>query len=362
MFGKLMNNFYYGKSGKGDFNKEDLPENRFQLFWEMLRIRLAGLCRLNLLSVLAFVPLIFILATSMSTFLSGVAMQMELSDIVSQAGVTLSEETEEALAAYRQAGTDALIAAERTEEEAALWSSLCTSELLRNFIYQLISNLVLFAIPCILITGPVEAGLAYVTRNWARDEHAFVWSDFKDAIKANWKQSLVVSAITSVLPFIVYVCWTFYGQQSQQNAFFIVPQMLVLVLAFIWMLGLVYMYPLIVTYQAKIREIIKNGILLGIGRLPQTVGICLLHLLPVGIVLFLLMYTSIGYYAFMAIILYYLLFGIAFARFINASLSNAVFDKYINSHIAGAKVNQGLRSDEDNYDLVTEEDEDSRTE
>ena len=45
MFGKMMNNFYYGKSGKGDFRKEDLPKNRWQLFWEMLRVRFASLCR-----------------------------------------------------------------------------------------------------------------------------------------------------------------------------------------------------------------------------------------------------------------------------------------------------------------------------
>ena len=43
MFGRLMNSFYYGKSGKGDYRKEDLPKNRWQLFWEMLRIRLSGL-------------------------------------------------------------------------------------------------------------------------------------------------------------------------------------------------------------------------------------------------------------------------------------------------------------------------------
>ena len=355
MFGKMMNNFYYGKSGKGDFSREDLPQNRFQLFWAMLRIRFTGLCKLNLIAVIAFVPLIFVIVTTASTFLSGVSMQMELSEIVSNAGVTLADSGEEALAAYKQAGIDALIAAERTEEEATLWSSLCTPELLRTFIYQLLSNLVLFAIPCILITGPVEAGLAYVTRNWARDEHAFVWSDFKDAVKANWKQSMVISAITSVLPFIVYICWTFYGQQSQNNALFIVPQMLVLVLGIIWMLSLVYAYFLIVTYKASMLDIIRNALLLGVGRLPQSVGVCLLHLLPAAIVILLLLFTSVGYYAFMLIILYYILFGIAFARFINASVSNAFFDKYINSHIAGAKINQGLRSDEDDYDTVEDE-------
>ena len=38
MFGRFMNNYYYGKSGKGDYRKEDLPTNRMQLFWEMLRV------------------------------------------------------------------------------------------------------------------------------------------------------------------------------------------------------------------------------------------------------------------------------------------------------------------------------------
>ena len=54
MFGRMMNNFYYGKSGKGDFKKEDLPKNRFQLFFEMLRIRFSALCRLNLMTILIF--------------------------------------------------------------------------------------------------------------------------------------------------------------------------------------------------------------------------------------------------------------------------------------------------------------------
>ena len=47
MFGKMMNRYYYGKSGKGDYTKEDLPQTRWQLFWEMLRVRLSGLVRLN---------------------------------------------------------------------------------------------------------------------------------------------------------------------------------------------------------------------------------------------------------------------------------------------------------------------------
>ena len=32
-----MNNYYYGKSGKGDYKRDDLPKTRRQLFFEMLR-------------------------------------------------------------------------------------------------------------------------------------------------------------------------------------------------------------------------------------------------------------------------------------------------------------------------------------
>ena len=56
MFGRMMNNYYYGKSGKGDFRKEDLPQNRRQLFADTLKTRLSALCRINLLYMLIFLP------------------------------------------------------------------------------------------------------------------------------------------------------------------------------------------------------------------------------------------------------------------------------------------------------------------
>ena len=52
----------------------------------------------------------------------------------------------------------------------------------------------------------------------------------------------------------------------------------------------------------------------------------------------------------MILLMYYILFGYAFSRFITASYTNAQFDKYINSRIEGAKVNQGLAEDDDEDD------------
>ena len=66
MFKQMMNNYYYGKAGKGDLTPDDLPSNRWQLFWETLRVRLSALVRLNLMYVVVFIPLFIVLGLGVS--------------------------------------------------------------------------------------------------------------------------------------------------------------------------------------------------------------------------------------------------------------------------------------------------------
>ena len=53
----------------------------------------------------------------------------------------------------------------------------------------------------------------------------------------------------------------------------------------------------------------------------------------------------------------YILIGITLHRFIYASFSNAVFDRFINSRMEGVRVNRGLAEDDEEY-----EDEETETE
>lgn len=312
MFGKLMNNYYYGKSGKGDYKRDDLPKNRRQLFFEMLRIRLSGLFRLNLMTAVAFLPMVYVLIIMSNTLFAHL--------------LTLSE----------------AIAAEAGSEQ--------TLELVRNspeVIYSILFSALVMLIPCILITGPVQAGMAYVTRNWSRDEHAFVWSDFKDAVKENWKQALGISAITGVMPLVMLVCYQFYGNMTSRSLFFVVPQMLTLMMGLLWMLALAFIYPMMVSYRMGFGALLRNGLLLAVGRLPQAAGVRLLMLVPALIAGVTAFFTPYLMYALMALCGYYLLIGNALARFVYASLSNAVFDRFINAHIPGAPVNRGLAEEEE---------------
>ena len=309
MFGKMMNNFYYGKSGKGDFNKEDLPTNRWQLFWEMLRVRFSALIRLNLMYVVAWLPTMIVIMIGAMSLLTGLT------------------------------GEDG----EMVENVMELAQSI------------LFSTLVLL-IPCVTITGIVTPGVAYVTRNWSRDEHAFIWSDFKDAVKENWKQGLVLSLVTSLVPLIVYTCWNFYGSlASTQSAVMIVPQVLVLMVGVIWYLALTYMHPLIVSYKLKLKDVLRNGVLLAIARLPMSVGIRLLHCLPMVIGAGLVYFVS-SIYGILGLFAYYLIIGFSLSRFVTASYTNGVFDRFINSKIEGAVVNRGLNTEADDDEDEDEED------
>ena len=200
MFGKMMNSFYYGKSGKGDFRKEDLPKNRWQLFWEMLRVRFASLCRLNLMTIAAWLPLIILIGYCVTTLFNVLMIRGQYDTYLANGDM-----------------------GQLTEEQIAALANIDLDQWMADMAISLMSTFCLWAIPCIAVTGPVQAGLAYVTRNWSRDEHAFIWADFKDAVKDNWKQGLGVSAITSVLPIIIYVGYQFYVQQAASSVIFMVP-------------------------------------------------------------------------------------------------------------------------------------------
>ncbi|MEG2314742.1 MAG: hypothetical protein RSC91_00915, partial [Clostridia bacterium] len=48
--------------------------------------------------------------------------------------------------------------------------------------------------------------------------------------------------------------------------------------------------------------------------------------------------------------LYYIVLGFSLSRFVAASYTNGVFDRYINNRIEGAEVNRGLYVEEDEED------------
>lgn len=307
----FFDRFYYGKAGKRDYSEMDMPKNRISLFFMVLKDHIFDLVKVNLLQLIFWIPFLIWSYTN--------------------------------LAAIQSIDVDAIMAQENG-----------SAQLMNTMISYLVMWMV-GLIPCVAITGPSSAGAAYVMRNWARDQHAFLFSDFKDAFKSNWKQALPVSLITSLVPLLFYTAVTYYGQMASTNVIMFVPLMIVASAVFLWILMLPLLYPMMVGYELGLKHLIKNAFLMAAAKLPQMVAARLITLIPVVAMV-------IGLYignmiVIMVVSLWYMLFGFAFSRLVYASFANGVFDKYLNPNIEGAQIGMGLRPQTEE-DLLDDEDED----
>lgn len=307
----LFDRLYYGKAGKRDYSEMDMPKNRISLFFMVLKDHVFDLVKVNLLQVVFWIP--FLLWTYIN------------------------------LAAVQSIDTEAVLAAEGGA--ANLMSAIS------GYVMMWLLGL----IPCIAITGPSSAGAAYIMRNWARDQHAFLFSDYKDAFKSNWRQALAVSAVTSVVPVVAYTAANYYGSLAKGNMLLLLPLMVVFSATLMFALMLPLLYPMIVGYELSFKNLMKNAFLMSAARLPHMLLARLITLIPIAVLVFgVLAGNGI---AILVISLYYLLFGFALSRLIYASFANGVFDKYLNPRIEGAQVRQGLRPHTDENDADDEDDE-----
>ena len=310
----FFDRMYYGKAGKRDYSEMDMPKNRVSLFFMVLKDHVFDLVKVNLMQVIFWIPFL------LWTYINLVAVQSIDTETV-LAGADGAADLMSAISGY-----------------ATMW--------------------LIGLIPCIAITGPSSAGAAYIMRNWARDQHAFLFSDFKDAFKSNWKQALAVSAVTSVVPVVAYTAANYYGSLAKGNMLLLLPLMVVFSATLMFALMLPLLYPMMVGYELSFKNLMKNAFLMSAARLPHMLLARLITLIPIAVLVFgVLAGNGI---AILVISLYYLLFGFALSRLIYASFANGVFDKYLNPHIEGAQVGQGLRphTDEDDADDEDDEEED----
>lgn len=306
----FFDRLYYGKAGKRDYSEMDMPKNRVSLFFLVLKDHFFDLVKVNVLQLIFWIPFLI------WSFINLIAVQ--------------------------SMDVDAMLAMEN--------GSQLIIDTMRSYLFVWL----LGVIPCVAITGPSSAGAAYIMRNWARDQHAFLFSDFKDAFKNNWKQALFTSVFTAFVPALAYTAMVFYGELADSNVIMMAPMIIVISAVLIWTLMLPLIYPMMIGYELRLKDVFKNAFLMACARLPQMVLARLITFVPV---LLLLISVYIGNSIMLLIMsAYYLLFGFAFSRLVYASVANSVFDRYINPHIEGAPVRQGLRPQMEEDELFDDED------
>lgn len=147
--------------------------------------------------------------------------------------------------------------------------------LLSDVMLKFIFLTLMMCIPMVT-TGPAQAGFTYIMRNYAREEHAFIWSDFKETAIKNMKQSLIISTINSLLTFIMLFSIRAYMVLGSGNFIMTAGSALMVVLFIIFAVMNMYIYPIMITFDLKIKQIYKNALIFAVVKFLPNVGILLL--------------------------------------------------------------------------------------
>jgi len=201
---------------------------------------------------------------------------------------------------------------------------LVLSDLMLKFVLVII----LTAIPMVTV-GPAQAGFTYIMRNYARQEHAFIWWDFKDTAIKNMKQSLIVSTINFFVTFLMLFSVRAYLAIKPAGIITIAGSGLILAMFIIFACMNLYIYPMMITFQLSIKDIYKNAFIFAIIKFVPNIGILLLSA-------FIILFTFGMIIPFSPIpgLFIYLLFTMSFIGFLTNFYAYPKLQKYMISRLS----------------------------
>jgi len=125
---------------------------------------------------------------------------------------------------------------------------------------------------------PSTAAMFGVVRDWVRKKEGGLARMFITRFRENFAQSLLVGTLWTVfgvalfLDFLVVNQFSFGVEIALRAALVLVSSL--------YVLGSVFLFPVMVHYDTDWKAVIKNALLLSIGRLPTTV-VCLVFLVAI---------------------------------------------------------------------------------
>lgn len=238
----------YSKAGPG-VSKNAPEKNRFFLFFELLGRKFTKLIPLNLMYFVTLLP-----------FIVGVALSLTVNP---------------------QIWVDGTINAENFGKMPLF---VFTGDII---------GLALILIS-IFITGPATCGFTYVLRNMQRQEHTWIFSDFREHFAKNYKQGVVMSLVTVFVPTLLYVAYSFYTYSMpyimpESGTIALIAKYFIIIISAIFIMMQYYIYVMIVTFDMKLKDILKNAAIFTLAKLPLNIFI--------SIILAIAIFASIWYFA-----------------------------------------------------------------
>lgn len=219
---------------------------------------------------------------------------------------------------------------------AILWTS-ANAELLAVYARQgaepgeVIRTVNLFLIvlwPCIALTGPANAGISRIIREWLRNRSCHLISTFFRGLRENWKASLLLSAITGALPLIFWSCYCSLAQWNGGVAEAVYVFLLIQLL--LWLLVTQLAYPMMVRFELPLRGLIRNSFLLTLMKFPSSLmTFVLAWIVPIGIAVASAYAPSGQPMLLLVLVLYYLMAGGCVAQYLFSHQCERLSRRYL---------------------------------
>lgn len=190
-----------------------------------------------------------------------------------------------------------------------------------------LADLCMLNILCIICCLPVvTAGasltaLYYVTMKMVRNEESYIFRSFFKSFKQNFRQATVINLIMLAAAALLYLDTRI--TKAMEDPVGKILAMIFALFTMIYLIILLYLYPVLAKFYNSIKNTFKNALLMGIRHLPYT----FLMLAVCASPLLILFIPSFQVQMFLILVL--ILIGPALAAYCNSHFFVRIFDKYI---------------------------------
>ncbi len=190
-----------------------------------------------------------------------------------------------------------------------------------------LADLCMLNILCIICCIPViTAGasltaLYYVTLKMARNEESYIFRSFFKSFKQNFRQATVINLIMLAAAALLYLDTRI--TKAMADPMGKILAMIFALFTMIYVIILLYLYPVLAKFYNSVKNTFKNALLMGIRHLPYT----FLMLAVCASPLLILFIPSFQVQMFLILVL--ILIGPALAAYCNSHFFVRIFDKYI---------------------------------
>ena len=224
--------FNHDRPGKG-VKERDPDQSKVMIFFELLRRKLFSLCKVNIWSLITAIP------TFIITFL---VLGLFSSQIVDSIALVISENTNAS-----------------TNDSTA---HIFIVDMLLRFVFS-------FVFALFFGQGPTSAGITYILKSYAKEEHAWFLSGWWQNTKLNFICTILVYSIDLTVVWIIINAINFYMNRS--GALSIVAMLIMAVMMIIYMMMHFYIYPLIISFNDSIFTVFIKAFILSIQNAPQNI-------------------------------------------------------------------------------------------